>query len=558
MTAADARFGAEVITKRGKVHTFDSAECLIAWLLAEPDDRAEGGAVWVSDYNDPGVLIRAGTAAFLASDGIRSPMGLGIAAFASPEARDAARDSLGGEALAWPGAQAWVRSRWPQGRPPAHASAAHTETDPFEPAPAADSAAPRVPAPPDEQSGKSGWSAREHADSLSTKPAIETISERIRRATAGERIVIPAGVYREATIVVDRPLEIIGEPGAVLDGEGKRQIMTIVADDVTVRGLMFREVGSSFVEDRAAIEVDGARNCRIENNQFENAFFAIYLSAATNCHVVRNTLEARSKRETTSGNGIHAWSSSGLVIEGNTIRGHRDGIYFEFVKASRVEGNLSEDNLRYGLHFMFSDDCEYINNSFRRNGAGVAVMYASRVRMEGNRFEENRGSSTFGLLLKDIQDSRIAANQFKRNSIALYSEGSRRVDVEGNDFENNGWAIKVMASSVDNEFSANNFQGNSFDVATNSRANSNVFTGNYWDAYRGYDLDRDGTGDVGHRPVRLFSLLVEQNEPNLILTRSFVVQLLDVAEAVIPALVPETLVDGAPRMARIERYRGGP
>ncbi len=123
----------------------------------------------------------------------------------------------------------------------------------------------------------------------------------------------------------------------------------------------------------------------------------------------------------------------------------------------------------------------------------------------------------------------------------------------GNDFTRNGWAIKLLANSENSRFTANNFEGNTFDVATNSRRAYSEFEGNWWSEYRGYDLDRDGVGDVPHRPVRLFSLLVERNEPSLILLRSFLVGLLDAAEAVIPALTPATLTDRSPLMEPVER-----
>ena len=98
----------------------------------------------------------------------------------------------------------------------------------------------------------------------------------------------------------------------------------------------------------------------------------------------------------------------------------------------------------------------------------------------------------------------------------------------------------------------NNFVANTFDIAANSREPSTVLAGNYWDAYRGYDLDRNGVGDVPFRPVRLFSMIVERHEPALILLRSAFVQLLDAAERVIPAMTPTTLADASPSMRRLQ------
>ncbi|NIT55381.1 MAG: nitrous oxide reductase family maturation protein NosD, partial [Aliifodinibius sp.] len=64
----------------------------------------------------------------------------------------------------------------------------------------------------------------------------------------------------------------------------------------------------------------------------------------------------------------------------------------------------------------------------------------------------------------------------------------------------------------------------------------------------GYDLNRDGVGDVPHRPVRLFSILVEKQPQSLLLLRSLLVDLLDAAEKFMPVLTPETLLDSKPQM----------
>ena len=386
---------------------------------------------------------------------------------------------------------------------------------------------------------------------VSPTGAVRTIGEAIRIARPGARIVVQAGVYREPTIVVTHPVTIVGEPGAVLDGEEERQIMTVQADDVTIRGLEFRRVGTSHIEDRAAIKVQDATNCVIEDNRIEDAFFGIYLARVDRCRISRNRLHARKGKESASGNGIHLWTSNHVTIEANEITGHRDGIYLEFVHESDVRDNVSEQNLRYGMHFMYSDDCRYVRNTFRRNGAGVAVMYTKRVEMTDNRFEDNWGSASYGLLLKEILEPELRGNRFARNSTGLLIDGVTRLRAERNQFTENGWAVKLLASAQDGRFTGNEFLRNSFDVATNSRETTTSFAGNYWDDYEGYDLDRDGTGDVPHHPVKLFSLLIAQNEPMLITLRSPFVTLLDLAERALPSITPETLVDASPSMRRL-------
>jgi nitrous oxidase accessory protein len=375
-----------------------------------------------------------------------------------------------------------------------------------------------------------------------------TITAALRAAPAGARITVLPGVYREGTLNIDRRVELVGRGMPVLDGEGEHTVVHVSADGVAIRGFEIRNAGVSFVSDNAGIYFDDVTGCTVEGNRLRHNFFGVYLARSRDCAVVDNDIAATGTREATSGNGIHLWYSSGTRIEGNTIRGHRDGIYLEYAERTRITGNTSEGNLRYGLHFMFSGDSDYEGNVFRRNGAGVAVMYSKGVRMSRNLFEDNRGTAAYGLLLKDISDSEIRNNVFLRNTVGIFSDGSIRVVVDGNRFQGNGWAARVFASSHENRFTNNDFVDNTFDVSTNSRRNFNTFDGNYWSRYRGYDLTGDGYGDVPHRPVRLFSLIVQRNQAALVLMRSLFVDLLDLAERVMPVLTPETLVDERPRM----------
>ena len=391
---------------------------------------------------------------------------------------------------------------------------------------------------------------------VSPSGPVRTISEAVRLAPRGGRILVKAGTYREPTIIVNKRVTIVGEGRPVLDGQGEREIMTVTADSVTVRGLVFRDVGSSYREDRAAIRVQEASGCTIDDNRFERAFFGIYLARVSGCRITRNTIVGNATTEAASGNGIHLWTADHVTIADNTIRGHRDGIYFEFVHFSDVQRNLSEGNLRYGLHFMFSDQCRYRDNVFRSNGSGVAVMYTRQVEMTGNRMEQNWGAAAYGLLLKEISDVRLERNVFSRNTTGLMADGTTRLTVTNNRFADNGWAIRLDANTQAGRVAANDFIGNTFDVATNGNNTDTVLEGNYWDAYRGYDLKRDGYGDVPFRPVRLFSVLVARNSPALILLRSTFVGLLDAAERVIPALTPDALADTRPAMRPLYAANG--
>jgi nitrous oxidase accessory protein len=175
-------------------------------------------------------------------------------------------------------------------------------------------------------------------------------------------------------------------------------------------------------------------------------------------------------------------------------------------------------------------------------------MYSKRVKMYRNTFQNNWGSSAYGMLLKDIRDSEVQDNLFIGNTSGIYMEGSSRIIFTGNTFRENGWAIKLMASCDDNVFTRNNFIANTFDISTNGSLVLNCIDGNYWDKYKGYDLNKDKVGDIPYHPVSLFTSLVEQIPAAMLLWRSFMSILLDHAEKVIPVITPIELKDDKPSM----------
>jgi len=387
---------------------------------------------------------------------------------------------------------------------------------------------------------------------VGTDKAISTLREGIKIAKDGDTILLNKGIYKEGNIIINKAIYLIGIDGPVLDGENKHEILTLTGRNIVIKGIHFANGGYSSMNDYAALKIIDATNILIENNSIINASFGIHLANTINSVIRNNTIKGNDKSEHLSGNGIHLWKCADMQVENNSIQGHRDGIYFEFVTQSTIQNNVSEKNIRYGLHFMFSSNDNYFNNTFRNNGAGVAVMYSHKVKMEGNKFEMNWGPSSYGILLKDITDSYIQHNTFFKNSVGIHMEGSSRIDVSKNIFKENGWALKVQASCDDNIFFQNNFFGNSFDVGTNGSLALNKYYNNYWDKYEGYDLNKDGIGDVPYHPVSMYSMIVEQNPNSLILLRSFMVSLLDKAEKAIPSLASENLVDDKPMIKSIK------
>lgn len=375
------------------------------------------------------------------------------------------------------------------------------------------------------------------------------IKKALSVAQSGDTVIVNAGVYKEGNIIIDKPLHFIGKDYPILDGENKHEIISIKSDNVSVSGFRIQNSGRTAMSDPGGIKVYDAKNVTIEKNILTNNYFGIYLQYAANCIIKNNVIKASQKEENQSGNGVHCWKSDSLQIIGNKIEGHRDGIYFEFVTHSVIWRNIAKNNLRYGLHFMFSHNNAYITNYFKHNGAGVAVMFTKKVVMMNNTFEENWGDATYGVLFKELSDCYLSGNRFIKNTTGIYFDGSNRITAERNLFKGNGWGMRMQANCVDITISHNNFMGNTFDVTTNGSLTLNQFFENYWDKYEGYDLDKDKIGDVPYHPLSLYAVIVEKNPPAMLLYRSFMISLLDKSEKVLPSLTPENFVDNKPRMS---------
>ena len=380
---------------------------------------------------------------------------------------------------------------------------------------------------------------------------IGSIQAAIDLSEAHDTIYVHQGTYHEHNIIINKPLLLVGFNRPIIDGDHKSEIVTIASDSVVLRGFQIQNVGFSFTKDWAGIKIDNKDYCTVEDNILLDTYFGIYLKKTNHTIIRNNRLQSKAENEVNSGNGIHLWYCEDILIEQNVVKGHRDGIYFEFVEHSNIINNISEGNIRYGLHFMFSNHDNYIGNTFKNNGTGVAVMFSDHINMKKNHFVDNWGTTNYGLLFKEIYDGELSENIFENNTIAIFADGSNRIKIINNQFRANGWAMNIFSSCMDNEIAYNNFISNTFDLTTNGSRNNNNFHDNYWDQYAGYDLDKDGIGDIPYRPVRLFSYLIGRVPESIILLHSLFIDMINIAEKVAPALTPQSLVDERPKMKLI-------
>ncbi len=376
----------------------------------------------------------------------------------------------------------------------------------------------------------------------------QSLADAIQKANPYDTLKLSGETYEAVNLEITKPLTLLGAEGSILNGKKEGYIIKILSDSVNVSGLKLINCGQSYTKDFASIYVSRVQHYSIKNCELVNPHFGILVEKSHHGEIVGNYVHGSMHIESEAGNGIHLWHCSNAVVEDNKLSGMRDGIYFEFVTDSQISRNLSYENIRYGLHFMFSNNDEYRDNEFRNNGAGVAVMFSKFIVMENNTFMKNWGTASYGLLLKEIYDAEVLNNTFDQNTIAIFLEGSTRINYKDNDFLNNGWAVKVSGGCYTNIFSQNNFISNALDVSYNSKMNDNAFHGNYWSEYTGYDLDRDGLGDAPYRPVKLFSYIVSQTPESIVLLRSLFIDILNFSEKVSPIFTPDNLLDDSPAM----------
>ena len=191
-----------------------------------------------------------------------------------------------------------------------------------------------------------------------TTCTIKTVSEAVSMAKPHDTIILNKGVYNEHDILIDKPLRIVGKNQPIIDGNKKGYVLIVKSDSVFVSGLTVKNPGQSYTKDYAAIYISRSKYFSFKDNTLENVFFGFLIEKSHHGSIINNHISSEAVKEASSGNGVHLWHCSNIRIEKNEVSKLRDGIYLEFVKESKIINNLSYNNLRYGLHFMFSNQNE--------------------------------------------------------------------------------------------------------------------------------------------------------------------------------------------------------
>jgi nitrous oxidase accessory protein len=357
-----------------------------------------------------------------------------------------------------------------------------------------------------------------HARTLVVGPGgqVAGVGDAIRTAAPLDTIEVRGGIY-EGNLVLDKPLALEGIGWPVLRGEGKGSVVIVMAAGCSIRGFRIEHSGGMLVEEDSGILLKSDGN-RVEHNQLHDVLFGIYFLHSNHNSVADNTLYGRKELGFGErGAGIHIWNSTDNAIVQNTITDMRDGMYLQNADRSVIRSNRVFA-VRYGLHYMYSNDNVFEDNVFENNVAGAAIMYSHDIRFRRNTFLHNRGFSSFGVLFQDSQNCISEQNLFVDNVVGIFMEALRDSRFERNLIASNDTAIEAFSSAERNDFTRNNFLANLSPIRIIGKT-SNIRwdrdgTGNYWSDHTGYDLDGNGIGDVPFRIQNLFEHL-EGNRPRL-------------------------------------------
>ncbi|MBU0500518.1 MAG: nitrous oxide reductase family maturation protein NosD [Gammaproteobacteria bacterium] len=334
--------------------------------------------------------------------------------------------------------------------------------------------------------------------------ALPSLQKLVDAAEPNSTLTPPPGVYA-GPVVIDKPLVLDGQNQVTIDGGGKGTVILLDTDSATVKNLRLTNSGNSHNDLDSGIQVRGDFNV-IKDNRIDNCLFGIDLQQSKNNLVRRNRISSKDVELGVRGDAIRLWYSFNNKIEENVATNSRDIVVW-YSRDNLIRGNKSTGG-RYSLHFMYSQYNLVENNDFRDNSVGIFIMYSDGIKVRGNRVFRATGPTGVGIGFKETSSVEIDNNEI------LYCATGLDLDVSPfqpdttnlirhNLIAYNAVGVRFLNDWTGNIFEGNLFKGNLTQVAVNGgkSAKRNIWRGNHWDEYQGFDRDKDGIGD---RPYEQF------------------------------------------------------
>jgi nitrous oxidase accessory protein len=368
----------------------------------------------------------------------------------------------------------------------------------------------------------------------------------------GGTLRLAAGSYAgPARIAKSMTLE--GGHQAVIIGDGKSTVLSVAAHGVTLRGLRITGSGDSHDRIDAGILVEGDEH-RIEDNDIDDVLFGIHFKQVNRSRVAANRITGKDLSMGMRGDAIRVWYSRHNVIEGNHFTRARD-LTFANSPDNHIVGNRFTDG-RYGMHIIFSPRLLVENNRLSHTGTGIIVLYSPDLILRGNYVAHALTGGGGGIVFKESNDGLVENNEVLHCSVGLRvdappAESVGKLTVKNNRFAHNIIGLFFYGEEGGHQFFGNRFESNLTTVAISApgAGSANVWRGNYWDEYQGFDRNGDGIGDTPHE-VYLFADRIWMETPMATFFRnSPVLELLDFLERLAPFSTPHrVLQDPSPKM----------
>lgn len=389
------------------------------------------------------------------------------------------------------------------------------------------------------------------AREIQVAPGNGVLQSAIDAADDGDTLLLTAGIYT-GSIKIYRRLSLQGNGASIIDGEGVSHVITVSAADVLLKGLTIQHSGENQSnEDSGIFITDKGDNTQILDNHFENNLIGVYLKGPDSVLVSNNVIVgSRFHRMNDRGNGVYVWNSPGSIVENNNIRYGRDGIFVTTSRNNIFRGNHMSD-LRFAVHYMYTNDSEVSNNVSMNNHVGFALMFSDRIKVMGNR---SLADSERGLFFNFANYSIIENNRVNGAKKCVFIYNANFNQINNNSFEACQIGIHFTAGSEKNEIYGNAFMHNRAQVkyvGTRHIEWSKNGRGNYWSDNVAFDIDNDGIADQIYKPNDLVDQIVWRNPLAKLLLNSPSVQILKWAQSEFPGIHPGGVTDSAPLMAPV-------
>ena len=382
----------------------------------------------------------------------------------------------------------------------------------------------------------------------------------IQQAQSGDRLLLATGTYYGA-LTIDKQLSLIGSEKTIIDGEKDGHVITVTASDVLIKNLHIQNSGNNQVaEDSGIFVTQETQNVIISNNHLNDNLIGIYLKGAKSAQVLNNTIiGSQFHRINDRGNSVYIWNSPGSIVENNEIRYGRDGIFVATSRDNIFKGNIMRD-LRFAVHYMYTQDSEVSSNISINNHVGYALMFSDRINAYGN---QSIADKERGLFFNYANYSVIHHNQVTGGAekcVFIYNANYNRIN--NNAFEDCNIGVHFTAGSEKNEIYENAFINNRTQVkyvGTRDIEWSKEGRGNYWSDNIAFDINKDAIADHAYQPNDLVDQIVWRHPMAKLLLNSPAVQVLKWAQSEFPSLHPGGVTDSYPLMTppslQIEPYK---